>query len=78
MERLSGETLLTYVGGRASGAVPSVACVSTDSRKIGRECLFIPLKGERMDGHDFIRMAAENGHSEAARVLEKLENQEHK
>ena len=61
MERLSGETLLTYVGGRASGAVPSVACVSTDSRKIGRECLFIPLKGERMDGHDFIRMAAENG-----------------
>ena len=61
MERLSAQALLEYVNGRASGNVPEIACVSTDSRKIGQQCLFIPLKGEHMDGHDFIRMAAENG-----------------
>lgn len=28
--------------------------VSIDSRKIGKNCLFIAIKGERFDGHDFV------------------------
>ncbi|MEM8548519.1 MAG: Mur ligase domain-containing protein, partial [Pseudomonadota bacterium] len=35
--------------------------VSTDSRSIGGEALFIALTGERFDGHDFIEQAAAGG-----------------
>ena len=35
--------------------------VSTDSRKITAGCLFIPLVGEKFDGHRFIDMALESG-----------------
>jgi len=31
-----------------------ISSVSIDSRKIGKNCLFIAIKGERFDGHDFI------------------------
>ena len=37
-----------------------IKSVSTDSRNIGVDCLFIPLVAER-DGHDFIPSAIENG-----------------
>ncbi len=40
--------------------------ISTDSRQIPEQCLFVPLSGERFDGHTFLRQAAENG---AAAVL---------
>lgn len=32
-----------------------ITSVSIDSRKIGKNCLFIAIKGERFDGHDFIQ-----------------------
>lgn len=35
--------------------------VSTDSRQIGQDCLFIALKGERFDAHDFAPSVVENG-----------------
>ncbi|MEJ5261219.1 MAG: UDP-N-acetylmuramoyl-tripeptide--D-alanyl-D-alanine ligase [Ignavibacterium sp.] len=31
-----------------------ITTVSIDSRKIGKNCLFIAIKGERFDGHDFV------------------------
>ncbi|MBR5157686.1 MAG: UDP-N-acetylmuramoyl-tripeptide--D-alanyl-D-alanine ligase [Clostridia bacterium] len=31
--------------------------IVTDSRKITKDCLFVPLVGERFDGHDFIEKA---------------------
>lgn len=37
--------------------------VETDSRSAGPGALFIALKGERSDGHDFVRMAADAGAS---------------
>ncbi len=37
--------------------------VTTDSRKAKDGCLFVPLKGENFDGHDFIASAFENGAS---------------
>ena len=35
--------------------------ISIDSRKIPGNCLFIAIKGERFDGHDFIDKAVANG-----------------
>jgi murE/murF fusion protein len=37
--------------------------ISTDSRQITRGSLFIPLKGERFDGHDFLAAAVKGGAS---------------
>jgi UDP-N-acetylmuramoyl-tripeptide--D-alanyl-D-alanine ligase len=39
----------------------SVSGISTDSRTISAAELFVPLKGERFDGHDFIPAAAARG-----------------
>lgn len=39
----------------------SISCVSIDSRKIKRNTLFIAMKGERFDGHDFMKAAIDNG-----------------
>ena len=51
-----------------------IAQVSTDSRKVDAHTLFIPLKGERFDGHDFIGGALEKGACAIAssRSLEEL------
>ncbi len=38
-----------------------VQAVSTDSRQVAKDCLFIALKGERFDGHDFVAVAETNG-----------------
>ena len=48
-------------GGRASGADPRFDGVSTDSRSVGRGQLFVALRGERFDGHDFLGAAAARG-----------------
>ena len=47
--------------GRTSGADARFAAVSTDSRAIGRGELFVALRGERFDGHDFLEAAAARG-----------------
>ncbi len=39
----------------------SITGISTDSRKIGIGELFIPLKGERFDGHDYINEVLDKG-----------------
>ncbi|MCI2056531.1 MAG: UDP-N-acetylmuramoyl-tripeptide--D-alanyl-D-alanine ligase [Oscillibacter sp.] len=46
--------------------LPSVSVVSTDSRKIEKNCLFVPLTGENFDGHNYIDAALDSG---AAGVL---------
>lgn len=38
-----------------------VCAVTTDSRRIEEGALFIPLVGERFDGHDYIDMALQSG-----------------
>jgi UDP-N-acetylmuramoyl-tripeptide--D-alanyl-D-alanine ligase len=47
--------------GRTSGAVVRFEGVSSDSRAIGRGELFVALRGERFDGHDFLGAAAARG-----------------
>jgi UDP-N-acetylmuramoyl-tripeptide--D-alanyl-D-alanine ligase len=44
--------------------------VSTDTRSVGKDQLFVAIRGERYDGHDFLAMARERG-AAAALVDEK-------
>lgn len=46
-------------------AAAEITEVSTDSRKVGVGTLFVALKGERFDGHDFIREVLDKGASAA-------------
>jgi UDP-N-acetylmuramoyl-tripeptide--D-alanyl-D-alanine ligase len=49
-------------GGRITGlATGEVSAVSTDSRSVAPGQLFVPLRGERFDGHAFIAGVAEKG-----------------
>lgn len=46
--------------------------VSIDSRDISENCLFVPIRGERFDGHDYIIAAQEKG--AVATLTEKEQN----
>ena len=65
MEALTLRQLLEAVNGTLLGDFDDLeaaaAQVSTDSRSIESGCLFIPLEGERFDGHSFINAALEAG-----------------
>lgn len=65
MEALTLRQLLEAVGGTLLGDFSdesaTFAGVSTDSREIRAGSLFIPLEGERFDGHSFINGALESG-----------------
>ena len=43
-----------------------ISSVSVDTRKICAGDLFIALRGENFDGHDFLKQAAENGAASAS------------
>lgn len=51
----------------ATGSLPrgsaSVNGITTDTRKIGKGDVFVALKGERFDGHDYLRDAVRDGAS---------------
>ena len=49
-------------GGRLIGD-PDVVIngIELDSRKVKNENIFVPIKGERVDGHDFVKDLFENG-----------------
>jgi UDP-N-acetylmuramoyl-tripeptide--D-alanyl-D-alanine ligase len=63
MIRLTLGELAKHLGAKLLGDDGSlmIASVSTDSRKIGSQGLFVALKGERFDAHDFVATAIENG-----------------
>lgn len=51
------------VGSKFQGSAQQlkISQISTSSREIGQACLFVPLKGERFDGHTFIYDALAKG-----------------
>ena len=53
-------TMAAYAGGSLVGGMPDtrIRTISSDSRDLGPESLFVPLVGERFDGHDFIETLA--------------------
>ncbi|HEY1088660.1 MAG TPA: UDP-N-acetylmuramoyl-tripeptide--D-alanyl-D-alanine ligase [Archangium sp.] len=44
-----------------TGTVLSFEAVCTDSRQLSKDCLFVALKGERFDAHDFLAQAVNDG-----------------
>ena len=63
MKTLTVSALLTATGGTllAGDENAAVTSVSTDSRTAGEGALFVPLVGERFDGHDYIDKALSLG-----------------
>jgi UDP-N-acetylmuramoyl-tripeptide--D-alanyl-D-alanine ligase len=54
--------VLAATGGRAEGLrADSIDSISIDSREIGPDALFVAIKGDRFDGHDFVETALANG-----------------
>lgn len=58
MKNLTPEVLAEVTGGflscREENKKKEISSITTDSRKVEKDCLFIPIKGTRADGHDFI------------------------
>ncbi|MBQ1491136.1 MAG: UDP-N-acetylmuramoyl-tripeptide--D-alanyl-D-alanine ligase [Blautia sp.] len=65
MKNLTLENLARVTGGIYNGPVEvleqEVSAIVTDSRKVGEGCLFVPIKGARVDGHSFIPSVMEAG-----------------
>ena len=61
------ETILAATGGTLVFGSPDVVGndVAVDSREVVAGCVFFALRGERVDGHDFLKQAISAG----ARVL---------
>lgn len=57
MIKLDLNEILKATGGRASGTLPEgrVNSIITDSRQAGEGAVFVALKGERADGHSFVK-----------------------
>jgi UDP-N-acetylmuramoyl-tripeptide--D-alanyl-D-alanine ligase len=57
------EQMTRIVDGRICGIKTniSLSSISTDSRNIEPGALFIPLRGDHFDGHDYISQAVKNG-----------------
>ena len=49
------------IHGATDKAARTFAAVGTDSRKLPADCLFIALRGETFDGHNFVASAIEHG-----------------
>ena len=67
MKKMNLREISTACGGQlVSGKDIIITSIVTDSRKAAAGCLFAAIKGERTDGHNFIKTAAQQG---AAAVL---------
>ena len=62
MQKLTTDDIIKATGGTlVCGGKKDICDVTTDSRKAKSSSLFIPLAGERFDGHDFIEQALSGG-----------------
>ena len=64
MQAMTVNEIAAAVNGRwlnPRESVLTVSGVSTDSRRVPMGCLFIPLVGERFDGHNFIEQSLASG-----------------
>ena len=58
---VSLKQLATLLGGELRGGDLTIDAVTTDTRKLTAGCLFVALKGERFDAHDFVQTAQQGG-----------------
>ena len=61
MQALTIKEIAEAIGCGGSPAQGTITQISTDSRQIPKDCLFVALEGERFDGHDYIACALEKG-----------------
>lgn len=61
MEKLSSEKLAAVIGSASKLADTEIDRVTTDSRQAGRGALFVAIRGDKADGHDFVAQALQNG-----------------
>lgn len=65
MKNLTLENIVRVTGGAWHGETDllsqEVTSITTDSRKAEPGCLFVPIVGERADGHDYIPQVAASG-----------------
>jgi len=62
LDRIASALEEHAVGSLPRGPAP-VSGITTDTRKIGKGNVFVALKGERFDGHDYLRDAVRDGAS---------------
>ena len=60
MDRLAAALKEDAVGKLPRGSTP-VSGITTDTRKIGKGNVFVALRGERFDGHDYLHDAVRDG-----------------
>ncbi|MFC3396665.1 UDP-N-acetylmuramoyl-tripeptide--D-alanyl-D-alanine ligase [Brenneria rubrifaciens] len=63
MIRVSLEQLAAILSAQLIGDSIDIDEVSTDTRQLSSGCLFIALKGEKFDAHDYVSDAVKNGAS---------------
>lgn len=63
MDPLTLQQIAEFAGARLiqGDGASATSVVTTDSRKLEAGALFVAIAGERFDGHDFVRQAAEIG-----------------
>ena len=64
MQAMTVHEIVAAVNGRwlnPGESAQTISSVSTDSRRVPAGCLFIPLVGERFDGHHFIESSLASG-----------------
>lgn len=61
MKKLSVKEIADFIGGEFLGTDCEIADVTTDSRKVSTDGLFVGIKGERVDGNDFAEGFLKNG-----------------
>ena len=65
MKHMTPRRIAQVCGGVYHGteetAEREVSSITTDSRQAAEGCLFVAVKGERVDGHDFIPSVFEKG-----------------
>lgn len=64
------DEIVSVTAARANGCAMRVTSVSTDTRCMQPGALFVALRGERHDGHEFVREAVQRG--AAAVVVDRL------
>lgn len=61
MEKISSDKISEIVHSKSKVVAAEITEVVTDSRKAGKGALFVAVKGENFDGHDFVKTALEQG-----------------
>src|SRR6188768_616827 len=67
MDPLPLRQIAAYANGTISSGDPNATIrrISTDSRTLQAGDLFVPIRGDNFDGHQFVEQAAERGASGA-------------